>query len=136
MVCSDPFSFFTLAGQLTAAGYQVEPLTDISRNTYARYRVTDPGQPDGVVGDELMAILEATKPTFAWVKPHLRTGARIGPADTVLVATDSADPWRFSAGLLHGSWIAPEAVDHPRLLSQRRHRRPGDLHDARTDQGL
>jgi hypothetical protein len=73
--------------------------------------VTDPGQPDGVISDELMAILEAAKPTFAWVTPHLRTGARIGPADTVLVATDSADPWRFSAGLLHGSWISPGAVD-------------------------
>ena len=103
----DPARYLTAVRELAGLGIELRPVTPVRERTLVRYRIEDPGSADGQVGDDLVAVLRMSQPTFVDARPALSLEAAAGPREerVELVGTDPRDPERFAHLPQCGTWL-------------------------------
>ncbi len=112
-ICTDPIDLARVQSRAAAVSGRLRHLAAIPHErTLLAYLARDLGHADGKIGEDLIAVMELTKPTFASVRPDLQVDAAVvgGSAShrLTLHATDAADPARFNEGLLAGAWAVAD----------------------------
>jgi len=103
-----------LSRWVTNQGHPFREITPVRKEAWARYRITDRSADDGRVTDNLLRVVEMTKPTFAEVEPFLSVSGAFGSSEISLIGTTGSDPFQFDAKIRQGRWISdgtsPEIV--------------------------
>jgi hypothetical protein len=83
-----------------------------------RFEVRDPRNAEGRMSEELVAALRLSRPTFETTRPFLSVPGTLGPGEeeVVFVGSDAADPARFLAAPVAGTWLPAGAARHAVVL--------------------